>query len=90
MTAYPNAALSGNSRLSAACSTTATDGSLQHFAVNLHVPGVRPLHELLRELEAGDGVRPRFAVYARLDPDLVREIDADQLPAPIFLFSERQ
>ena len=55
-------------------------------AEKLHALGPRPYAELLMEIGERFGIRTfidrRLAVYAALDPDVIRELDGDEFPRP--------
>lgn len=58
---------------------------LQHFARRIHTLGLRPLHELLRELVAGGNLLDRIEAFAEIDADVMRAIGADDLRRPAFV-----
>jgi hypothetical protein len=71
-------------------SSPSTTARLRLLAARLHRLGERPLFELLRELDAGADLWARLERYARLDPDIVRYLGADQLPPPLFVVGGRR
>jgi hypothetical protein len=54
---------------------------LRHLAEQLHALGPRPLFEFLLEIIAGADPMTRLERYAQLDPDVVHDLGADQLPS---------
>ena len=53
---------------------------LKYLAAKVHSLGLRPLFELLCELEGGADLIARLERYAMLSPDVVATLGADRLP----------
>jgi hypothetical protein len=57
----------------------------QHWVAKIHALGARPLFELIAEIERrglrGDALDRCLNRFAALDPDLLRALGADRLPA---------
>jgi hypothetical protein len=62
---------------------TLPTAAFQRLTGKLHQLGPLALLYFLREIESGASVVDRLPVYAAIDPDILRALGGDKLPAPI-------
>ena len=66
-------------------SSLTNDPRACRLAERIHALGARPFLELLSEIGEPDDVLLALTKYSRLDPEIVRALGADRLPAPALL-----
>jgi hypothetical protein len=55
----------------------------QRLVGKLHGLGPLALLHFLREIDGGASVSDRLPIYAAIDPDILRALGGDKLPAPV-------
>ena len=70
-----------------AASVRVTEPRRQRHAEHLHRLGPRPVLEALIEVEDGHHLDRVLADFARLDPEVVRDLDGDRFAPSVFAVS---